>query len=187
VDMSEACATTTDMPPNRAVVLTSLAKSFITEFFDQNPLSQMSVQVMRHGRVDTLSELSASMGKHVHVLEGSISTGGAISLQNMLDAAIQVTLPSISVVLGDGGSIQLEKQDTAVYWSFVAVHPHTYLQAFDQSHCLICDPYDTLPCHHSCDLRLCDGRIYSLSHVIPTQCERVSCESAQNVQYQCVL
>jgi hypothetical protein len=92
VDMSESCATTTDMPPNRAVVLTSLAKSFITEFFDQNPLSQMSVQVMRHSRVDTLSEVSASMARHTQALEGTIGTGGAVSLQNMLDSAIRVNI-----------------------------------------------------------------------------------------------
>ena len=84
------CASSTDIAPNRAVALVALAKSFITEFFDQNPLSQMRVVVMRHGRADTLSDFSASPMAHKRAFEGTIDTGGAISLQNMLDQCCQV-------------------------------------------------------------------------------------------------
>lgn len=94
--MSETCATSYDMPPNRAVAITALARKFIAEFFDQNPLSQMSVLAMRHGRAYTLSEFSASLPVHLRCLEGSIDTGGAVSLQNMLDQACQVRCASLA-------------------------------------------------------------------------------------------
>jgi Ssl1-like len=90
LDMSETCATSTDMAPNRAVALIALAKTFITEFFDENPLSQMRVLVLRHGTAQALTEFSASPVTHKRAFEGAIDTGGAVSLQNMLDQCCQV-------------------------------------------------------------------------------------------------
>jgi transcription initiation factor TFIIH subunit 2 len=90
LDMSETCAMSTDMAPNRAVAIVALATTFITEFFDQNPLSQMSVLVMRHGRAQALSDFSASPAQQKRALEGEIDTGGAVSLQNMLEQVSQV-------------------------------------------------------------------------------------------------
>ena len=92
LDMSAVCSATTDMRPNRAVALAQMAQSFITEFFDQNPLSQMSVLAMRHGRTEVLSELSPTPEVHKRVLAGSLQTGGEISLQNMLELCTQARL-----------------------------------------------------------------------------------------------
>ena len=38
----------------------SICKSFIREFFDQNPLSQLGIIIMRNGLAERLTELSAS-------------------------------------------------------------------------------------------------------------------------------
>jgi transcription initiation factor TFIIH subunit 2 len=96
LDMSAVCAGTTDMRPNRAVALAQMAQAFIREFFDQNPLSQMSVLVMRHGRTEALSELSPTPEVHMRALTSSLQTGGEVSLQNMLQFCTQVRFtPSV--------------------------------------------------------------------------------------------
>lgn len=59
VDLSRA-ASIQDMRPNRAAAMASVLVIFIREFFDQNPLSHLGIIVMRNGRSERLSELSAS-------------------------------------------------------------------------------------------------------------------------------
>lgn len=90
LDMSAVCAASTDMRPNRAVSLAQLAQTFISEFFDQNPLSQMSVVVMRHGCAHVLTDLSASPDVHRSAIKSALETGGEVSLQNMLEQCTQV-------------------------------------------------------------------------------------------------
>jgi transcription initiation factor TFIIH subunit 2 len=98
LDTSAICAATTDMRPNRAVALVKLAQNFVTEFFDQNPLSQMSILVMRHGTTQVLSELSPTPEVHRRALKSALQTGGEVSLQNMLDLCTQVRSPSPQTV-----------------------------------------------------------------------------------------
>jgi len=74
----------------RAVSLAQLAQTFISEFFDQNPLSQMSVVVMRHGCAHVLTDLSASPDVHRSAIKSALETGGEVSLQNMLEQCTQV-------------------------------------------------------------------------------------------------
>lgn len=88
--MSSVCAAATDMRPNRAVAMAQLAQVFISEFFDQNPLSQMSVVVMRQGCAHVLTDLSASPELHRNAIKSALETGGEVSLQNMLTQCIQV-------------------------------------------------------------------------------------------------
>ena len=59
VDLSRA-ASIQDMRPNRAAAMASVLVIFIREFFDQNPLSHLGIIIMRNGRSERLSELSAS-------------------------------------------------------------------------------------------------------------------------------
>eukprot|EP00892_Ulva_mutabilis_P008373 jgi/Ulvmu1/5908/UM026_0030.1 len=89
LDMSSVCAASTDMRPNRAVSLAQLAQAFISEFFDQNPLSQMSVVVMRQGCAHVLTDLSASPEVHKNAIKSALETGGEVSLQNMLAQCTQ--------------------------------------------------------------------------------------------------
>lgn len=78
-----------DFRPSRLSVMLSLTKSFIREFFDQNPLSQLAVFVMRNGLAEKLTELSGSPEAQVKKLGEGLDAGGSASLQNALDLAVQ--------------------------------------------------------------------------------------------------
>ena len=57
--MSRA-ASMTDMRPNRGAMMTQILQVFVREFFDQNPLSHLSIMLLRNGRAERLTELSGS-------------------------------------------------------------------------------------------------------------------------------
>lgn len=59
LDMSRA-ASMTDMRPNRGAMMIQILQLFIREFFDQNPLSHLSIMILRNGRAERLTELSGS-------------------------------------------------------------------------------------------------------------------------------
>lgn len=59
LDMSRA-ASMTDMRPNRGAMMIQILQTFVREFFDQNPLSHLSIMLMRNGRAERLTELSGS-------------------------------------------------------------------------------------------------------------------------------
>lgn len=59
VDLSRA-ASLTDMRPMRSVVMFGVAQRFIRTFFDENPLSQLGIIVLRNGVAEKLTELSSS-------------------------------------------------------------------------------------------------------------------------------
>lgn len=66
-----------------------LLEIFIEEFFDQNPICQLGIIVMKDKRAEKLSELSGSARKHVRSLKEMNVTQGEPSLQNGLDLARQ--------------------------------------------------------------------------------------------------
>jgi transcription initiation factor TFIIH subunit 2 len=59
VDCSEAMKDT-DMPPNRLIRLMVLLPSFIHQFFDTNPLSQMQIIETSDGLASIVSPMSGS-------------------------------------------------------------------------------------------------------------------------------
>lgn len=59
LDMSRA-ASMTDMRPNRGAMMIQILQAFVREFFDQNPLSHLSIMLLRNGRAERLTELSGS-------------------------------------------------------------------------------------------------------------------------------
>ncbi|MEW5309751.1 MAG: hypothetical protein WDW38_001613 [Sanguina aurantia] len=59
VDLSIA-ALGSDLRPNRLTCMLTICKNFIREFFDQNPLSQLGILLMRNGLAERLTELSGS-------------------------------------------------------------------------------------------------------------------------------
>jgi transcription initiation factor TFIIH subunit 2 len=83
-----------DMRPNRYLVMLRHVQAYIRDFFEQNPISQLSVHGMYDGKCIQLSELSGNPNDHVMALE-DLRTGGrekipiqpkgAPSLQNALD------------------------------------------------------------------------------------------------------
>ena len=64
LDMSNA-ATIADMRGSRAAAMSTVAQRFIRDFFDQNPLSHLSICLMRRGTAERLTELSGSPVSHV--------------------------------------------------------------------------------------------------------------------------
>jgi transcription initiation factor TFIIH subunit 2 len=83
-----------DMRPNRYIVMLRHVQAYIRDFFEQNPISQLSVHGMYDGKCMQLSELSGNPNDHILALE-DLRTGGrekvpiqpkgAPSLQNALD------------------------------------------------------------------------------------------------------
>ena len=59
LDMSRA-ASMTDMRPNRGAMMIQILQLFVREFFDQNPLSHLSIMMLRNGRAERLTDLSGS-------------------------------------------------------------------------------------------------------------------------------
>lgn len=78
-----------DLKPNRAAAAATIAKEFVREYFDQNPISQMGVIVMRHGRAEKMSDLSANPRRHADAIDAALAgtNGGDMSLQAALEAA----------------------------------------------------------------------------------------------------
>ncbi|KAM0791729.1 hypothetical protein ACM66B_003997 [Microbotryomycetes sp. NB124-2] len=65
------------------------AKEFITEFFDQNPISQMAIVVTRDGQAERMTPLGGNPVDHLKVLQNKrkLEPRGDASLQNVLTLA----------------------------------------------------------------------------------------------------
>lgn len=74
---------------NFIVFFFQLLEIFIDEFFDQNPICQLGIIVMKDKRAEKLSDLSGSARKHVRSLKELSVSQGEPSLQNGLDVARQ--------------------------------------------------------------------------------------------------
>ena len=87
IDLSRA-AGLSDMRPVRSAVMFGATRQFIRAFFDENPLSQLGIIVLRNGVAERLTELSSSPETHIDKLKQSLDTEGAASIQNGLDLAV---------------------------------------------------------------------------------------------------
>lgn len=97
IDMSETLSAT-DLKPSRAYLIGESIVSFAKEFFDQNPISQLSIVVTRDGEARKESNFSSNERDHADAISRIMRTGphGVASLQNALNVAIQNldTVPS---------------------------------------------------------------------------------------------
>jgi transcription initiation factor TFIIH subunit 2 len=94
LDLSEAMLEK-DMRPNRFIVMIRDAQAYIVEFFEQNPISQLTVLAMHEGKCVKVSELSGNPTEHISAIQRLRSGGGreelpkepkgSPSLQNALD------------------------------------------------------------------------------------------------------
>ncbi|KAI0560330.1 von Willebrand factor A-like protein [Gracilaria domingensis] len=89
IDMSQSLRST-DLKPSRADLVVDSLQSFIKEFFDQNPISQLSVVMTRDGKALRLSPFSSNEKHHVEALQKAsrLGPGGNPSLQNSLTVAV---------------------------------------------------------------------------------------------------
>ena len=76
-----------DLHPNRLAVTLRHVETFILEFFDQNPISQMAIVGMRDGVALRISDLSGNASRHIKALKSNCDIAGDMSLQNALDVA----------------------------------------------------------------------------------------------------
>lgn len=83
-----------DLRPNRFSMMLSLLQDFIVEFFDQNPISQMGIILMRNGVSHVISEVNGSPQYHLDKIRqlrikqhNRFEPKGDPSLQNSLELA----------------------------------------------------------------------------------------------------
>ncbi|KAJ3382791.1 hypothetical protein HDU92_004559 [Lobulomyces angularis] len=88
VDLSKAMAEV-DLKPTRVECTLSLVELFITEFFDQNPLSCLGIIITRDGLVERISEMHSNPVKHIEAIKKKVNREprGEPSLQNSLELA----------------------------------------------------------------------------------------------------
>ncbi|KAB8292312.1 hypothetical protein EYC80_008054 [Monilinia laxa] len=86
LDLSFAM-TEKDMRPTRYLLTIRYASEFVTEYFEQNPISQLGIIGMRDGIAVRISDMSGNPTEHIERLKGlRVDQGqGNPSLQNALE------------------------------------------------------------------------------------------------------
>jgi transcription initiation factor TFIIH subunit 2 len=81
-----------DFKPCRLEAVKINLKKFISEYFDQNPISQLSLTITRDRGSERISELSGNPKNHLHKLEGIklVEKGGFASLQKTISLALRI-------------------------------------------------------------------------------------------------
>lgn len=75
----------TDFKPSRMAVVAKHVEAFIREFFDQNPLSQIGLVIIKDGVAYCLTEIGGSPEAHIKALMSKLECSGDASLQNSLE------------------------------------------------------------------------------------------------------
>lgn len=76
-----------DLKPSRRAVIFRLVETFIMDYFDQNPLSQIGVIVTRNSVAEKITELSGNPQRHISTIKAQTNFEGEMSLQNALEMA----------------------------------------------------------------------------------------------------
>lgn len=104
-----------DLRPNRHSMAISLAIQFVTEFFDQNPISQLGIIIMRNGIGQLVSQVSGNPQEHIDALKSikKLEPKGDPSLQNALEMARGLLMHVAShctreVLIVDGSLLSLD-------------------------------------------------------------------------------
>ena len=92
-----------DLRPTRYLLTIRYASEFVTEFFEQNPISQLGIIGMRDGLAVRVSEMSGNPADHISRLQTlrEQDPKGHASLQNALDmgrAALLCVCPIIPLL-----------------------------------------------------------------------------------------
>ncbi|CCK68947.1 TFIIH/NER complex subunit SSL1 KNAG_0B05150 [Huiozyma naganishii CBS 8797] len=94
LDCSESM-TEKDLRPNRHAMMIQYAIDFVHEFFDENPISQIGIVIMRNGLAHLVSSVSGNPQDHLDALKHmrKQEPKGNPSLQNALELARGLLLP----------------------------------------------------------------------------------------------
>jgi transcription initiation factor TFIIH subunit 2 len=89
IDMGDAMLDK-DLVPTRQTVTVDLLTTFVEEFFDQNPISQLGMITTKDKRAQMLLELTGNVQRHARALESlrDVVCEGEPSVQNALIMAI---------------------------------------------------------------------------------------------------
>eukprot|EP00871_Galdieria_phlegrea_P000065 jgi/Galph1/1059/GphlegSOOS_G5764.1 len=97
IDLSVA-AKETDLKPCRGEACLSCCEAFIRNYFDENPLSQLSLVFLRDGIAEKQTPMSTNLRQPLEALKKAIDKGfwGVCSLQNGLEVAVSMlsSIPS---------------------------------------------------------------------------------------------
>ncbi len=86
VDLSQS-AGEKDYRPSRLEVCKQQLQQFFVQFYDQNPISQLSLMVTRDRLAEKVSDLSGNPKHHIQKLQTLLEVRGLASLQNTLQLA----------------------------------------------------------------------------------------------------
>lgn len=91
IDLTQAM-NDTDMRPTRFANAIQVAQDFVTEYFSQNPISQLAIVGIKNGLAHIISPLDGSPEAHIARLQKCRQSepSGVPSLQNALELAIAV-------------------------------------------------------------------------------------------------
>ena len=85
-----------DFEPSRLKTSEEILSDFITEYFDQNPISHLSIIITKEGLAEKLTELSGNPKHHVQSLQDALDKGrGMASFQNALELAYKTLMFAI--------------------------------------------------------------------------------------------
>jgi transcription initiation factor TFIIH subunit 2 len=79
-----------DYKPCRLEASKACVQQFVTEYYDQNPISQLSVVVTRDRSAERLTELSGNPKNHIHAIKATRNMVGLASLQNTILLAMSM-------------------------------------------------------------------------------------------------
>lgn len=69
IDCTEAMSVP-DLKPTRFLNTVKMLQLFIEEFFDQNPISQLGIILLKNKRAEKLSDLAGNFKNHIKMLQG---------------------------------------------------------------------------------------------------------------------
>eukprot|EP01080_Neovahlkampfia_damariscottae_P000544 gene544-8056_t len=78
-----------DFQSKRVVLIESSTKSFVKEYFDQNPICQMGLIISRNGIAEKISDLTGNPKKILKAVDELPKFGGDASMQNSLEIAYE--------------------------------------------------------------------------------------------------
>lgn len=92
---TSAAMSNTDLKPSRAEAVCGACGEFVREYFDQNPISQLSIITTRDAIATKLSGLSSNPDVHIDAIQEALRLGpyGDASLQNALTLARTILAP----------------------------------------------------------------------------------------------
>jgi transcription initiation factor TFIIH subunit 2 len=77
-----------DLRPSRHLLTLQYARDFVSEYFDQNPIGQLSILITREGIAERVTGMGGNTSEHVASLQSRrLYTKGEPSLQNALEMA----------------------------------------------------------------------------------------------------